>query len=132
MIASASQTRVLVIEDEAIIAMLIEDMLCDLACEVSATAGRFEEALALAETGDFDLALLDVNLVGRPVFPIARLLAERGIPFAFLTGYGSTEIDPAYSDAPVLSKPFLAQDLKAVLHRLLEKRRGTAGTSPTI
>jgi len=114
------------------IAMLIEDMLLDLGCEVAATAGRFEEALALAETGDFDLALLDVNLVGRPVFPIARVLMQRGIPFAFLTGYGSTGIDPGYPDAPVLPKPFLAQDLEAVVNRLRANRRGPAGTSPTI
>ena len=114
------------------IAMLIEDMLLDLGCEVGATAGRFEEALALAETGDFDIALLDVNLVGRPVFPVAKALVERGIPFAFLTGYGATGIDPAYPAAPVLPKPFQAQDLEALINRLQANRDGPTDASPTI
>lgn len=112
--------------------MMIEDMLLDLGCEVVATAGRLEEALTLAETGDFDLALLDVNLVGRPVFPVAQVLGQRGIPFAFLTGYGSTGIDPAHPDAPVLAKPFRAQDLEAIVNRLQANRRGPARASPTI
>jgi CheY-like chemotaxis protein len=130
--ASASTCRVLIVEDEAMIAMLIEDMLLDLGCEVVATAGRFEEAIAAAETGDFDLALLDVNLAGRPVFPVAQALVERGIPFAFLTGYGSTGIDPIYPDAPVLAKPFQAQDLEAVVHRLQANRGGPTGAAPII
>jgi CheY-like chemotaxis protein len=129
---SASKCRVLVVEDEALIAMLVEDMLLDLGCEVIATAGRFEEAITVAKTGDFDLALLDVNLAGRPVFPVAQVLVERAIPFAFLTGYGSSGIDPTYPDAPVLAKPFQAQDLEAVVRRLWPNRGGPAGTSPII
>ncbi len=128
--APERKCRVLIVEDEAMIAMLIEDMLCDLDCEVVATVGRFEEAIATAEAADFDAALLDVNLGGRPVFPVAQVLVERGIPFAFLTGYGPTGIDPAYPDVPVLAKPFLVQDLEAVLHRLRADRGRPEGASP--
>jgi CheY-like chemotaxis protein len=113
----AKRLRVLVVEDEALIAMLVEDMLTDLGHEVAAVASRMDEALKIARVGLFDLAILDVNLDGKPSFPIADLLATRGIPFAFSTGYGLQGRDSKYSHIPTLSKPFVSEDLaKLVSH----------------
>jgi CheY-like chemotaxis protein len=117
-VGTGARSRVLLVEDEAMIAMLMEDMLSELECDVVATVGELQEALAIAGTGAFDLAFLDVNLRGSPVYPVAAALCARGIPFAFVTGYGTSGVDPAHPDAPVLQKPFQGRDLEAVLARL--------------
>jgi DNA-binding response OmpR family regulator len=78
--------RVLVVEDEMMVSMLIEDMLSDLGCEVIGPASRLDEAIALANESELDCAVLDVNLGGQPIFPLADLLREKGAPFAFATG----------------------------------------------
>ena len=108
--------RILVVEDEMLVAMNIEDMLLALGHEVAGIAGRLGAALALAEEGGFDLALLDVNLAGEESFPLADALTARGIPFLFATGYGMDGIAEAYRAAPVLQKPFRLGDLEAALH----------------
>ena len=110
--------RILVVEDEMLVAMNIEDMLLDLGHEVAGLASRLEPALSLAREADFDLAMLDVNLAGEPSFPVAEILVERGIPFLFATGYGAGGIAEAHRDRPVLEKPFRAQDLGAALARI--------------
>jgi CheY-like chemotaxis protein len=115
---SAGRSRVLLVEDEAMIAMLMEDMLEELGCNVVATVGSIAEAMAAADSGAFDLAFLDVNLRGVPVYPVAEALRARAIPYAFVTGYGSAGNDAAHADAPVLQKPFQSQDLAAILRRL--------------
>jgi CheY-like chemotaxis protein len=117
-VGTGARSRVLLVEDEAMIAMLMEDMLSELECDVVATVGELQEALAIAGTGAFDLAFLDVNLRGSPVYPVAAALRARGIPFVFVTGYGTSGVDPAHPDAPVLQKPFQGRDLEAVLARL--------------
>jgi CheY-like chemotaxis protein len=109
------RSRVLLVEDEAIIVMLMEDLLEEFGCEVVATAGQLDEAVAAARTGEFDLAFLDVNLRGVPVYPVADVLRARAIPFAFVTGYGSTGVDAAHLRVPILQKPFQSRDLAAVL-----------------
>jgi CheY-like chemotaxis protein len=110
--------RILLVEDEMLVAMNIEDMLLELGHEVAGIASRLEPALALAREGRFDLAMLDVNLAGDRSFPVADLLIERGIPFLFATGYGLDGIDERYRDRPVLQKPFRARDLEAALEAL--------------
>jgi CheY-like chemotaxis protein len=85
----ADRKRVLVVEDEMTIALLIEDMLTDLGHEVVGLAMRLPQAMELAATAIVDLAILDVNLDGRMSFPVADLLSARGVPFVFATGYGS-------------------------------------------
>src|SRR5262247_3630534 len=80
--------RVLVVEDEMMVSMLIEDMLSDLGCTVVGPASRLDEAMELARQGGLDCAVLDVNLGGQPIFPLADLLRQQGAPFAFATGYG--------------------------------------------
>jgi len=100
------------------IAMLMEDMLGELGCDVVATVGSVPEAIVAADSGAFDLAFLDVNLRGVPVYPVAAALRARAIPYAFVTGYGSAGGDAAHSNAPVLQKPFQSEDLAAILRRL--------------
>src|SRR3954454_21247120 len=80
--------RVLVVEDEMMVSMLIEDMLSDLGCTVVGPASRLEEAMKLAHDADLDCAVLDVTRGGQPIFPLADLLREKGARFAFATGYG--------------------------------------------
>jgi len=103
--------RILIVEDEMLVAMNIEDMLLDLGHEVAGIASRLEPALALAREGEFDLAMLDVNLAGDQSFPIADILLERGLPFLFATGYGAKGIPEAYRAYPVLQKPFRMAEL---------------------
>ena len=76
------------VEDEYLIRMLLEDMLADLGYATAAAVGTIAEARALAESGDFELAILDVNVDGEQVYPVADILAKRGLPFVFVTGYG--------------------------------------------
>ena len=109
--------RVLVIEDEVIVAMMVEDMLSELGCKVAAIATHFTQALELAQALDIDFAVLDVNLNGKLSLPVADALAARGIPFAFATGYGGKALSGAYAIAPTLQKPFQIEDLSEVLRR---------------
>jgi len=109
--------RVFVVEDESMIADLIGFMLEDLGCEVAGVAGDLGEAMAMAEGVEADAALLDVNLAGREVFPVAERLASRGMPLVFSTGYGVGGLPPEWSGRPVLSKPFEQEDLAEALAR---------------
>ena len=118
-IALAAGLRILVVEDEVAIAMLLEDMLLDLGAEIVGPAGRLSEAMALAESEAFDFAIVDVNVAGDPVYPVADILARRGIRLAFSTGYGADGIEPAWRDRPVLQKPFSQGDLERVLSAAL-------------
>lgn len=110
-----SGRRVLVVEDESRIAILIRDTLEDLGCEVVAFASRFEDAREKAKSLAVDIVLLDVNLGGEPSFPIASDLASRGVPFVLATGYGSPKIPEELKFAPVLQKPFLRAELQRAL-----------------
>jgi CheY-like chemotaxis protein len=115
-----SGRRVLVVEDEAMIAMMLEDMLADLGCAVIGPADDVPEALALAVGPDaIDVALLDVNLAGRPVFEVADALRAKGVPMIFSTGYGDAGLRDLDVGAPVLRKPFRSRDLAVALHLAL-------------
>jgi CheY-like chemotaxis protein len=110
-----SRLRVLVVEDEGLVAMMLEDVLDDLGCDVAFSASSVAQAIAWLEAGGaLDAALLDVNLGGEPVFPVAEALVRRGVPFAFSTGYGETP-DARFRDAPLLSKPIRLERLTALL-----------------
>jgi CheY-like chemotaxis protein len=111
----ASPRRVLVVEDEVMIRMLLEDMLDDLGYEVAGAAGGFDEAMALARDGDIDVAILDVNLSGNPVYPVADVLTRRGVPLIFSTGYGEQGLPDAYRSCPLLQKPFQLENLQQAL-----------------
>ncbi len=117
-LAKLAGMRVLVVEDEMMVSMLIEDMLSDLGCKVVGPASRLEEAVALVESHEIDCAVLDVNLGGQPIFPLADILRAKGAPFAFATGYGDAGLRDVDKGAPVLQKPFRESDLARVLGEL--------------
>ena len=94
---SPAGKRVLVVEDELMIRMLLQDMLADLGHTLAGEAGRIEEALALAKEAAFDVAILDVNLNGQPISPVVEILIDRGLPFVFATGYGQRGVPEAVS-----------------------------------
>ena len=111
--------KVLVVEDEMLVSMLVEDMLSDLGCTVVGPAAELEEAMSLAQNAEIDLALLDVNLGGRPIFPVADTLKARGVPFAFARGYGEAGLSEDHRGAAVLQKPFREADLAKALRGLV-------------
>ena len=105
-------TRVLVVEDEGAIALLIEEMLEEFGCEVVASVARLAAACEIAGAVQVDLAILDVNLAGERVFPVADILRGRQIPFLFSTGYGASGLPAEYAGCPVLHKPFSESELQ--------------------
>lgn len=119
MTADLKGRRVLVVEDEMLVAMLMEDMLVELGCEPVGPASDIESALRLAVEETLDMAILDVNLNGRPSYPVADALAARGIPFIFATGYGANGLSEGYGHTPTLQKPFQQHDLARVLRETL-------------
>jgi CheY-like chemotaxis protein len=104
--------RAIVVEDEGSIALLIEDMLTDLGCEIVASAARLSEACRIAESSEFDFAVLDLNLDGQPALPVAEILTRRGIPFVFSTGYGCDGVPKEFARCQVIAKPFSFQNLR--------------------
>ena len=112
--------RILVVEDEMMIAMLVEDMLSELGCSVVGPAHALDVALNLARTEQgLDAALLDVNLGGQPVFAVADALREKGVPAIFSTGYGDAGLRDIDRGSQVLQKPFRAGDLAKALNAAL-------------
>lgn len=109
--------RVLLVEDEAVVCMVLEDMLIDLGCDVVGTAARLDKALSLARSGKFDAAVLDVNLNGEKSYPVAAVLMERGVPFLFSTGYDG--LQSGYESLPRLQKPFRQKELAITLRAVL-------------
>ena len=120
--AELSGRRVLVVEDEALVAMLLEDMLSDLGCEVLGPVMRVAEALDhIAANARIDVAVLDVNLAGERSVRIAEALRARAVPFVICTGYDGG-IDEAWRDRPLLRKPFLSRDIEAALREALGRQ----------
>ena len=93
------------------IRMLLQDMLTDLGYTLAGEAGRIDEALELAKEGQFDVAILDVNLNGQSISPVVEILIERGLPFVFATGYGQRGVPEPYRQTPTLQKPFEVEAL---------------------
>ncbi|HEY2136417.1 MAG TPA: response regulator [Xanthobacteraceae bacterium] len=112
--------RVLVIEDEAIVAMLLEDMLIDMGYEVVGTVGQFDQAVRAIDDTACDFVILDVNLDGKETYPLADMLAARGVPFIFATGYGALGLKNGWRDFPVLEKPFQQRDLEGAVNRIAQ------------
>lgn len=113
--------RVLVVEDEYLVAMLVEDMLEGLGYEVAQVAPTLEAATDAARNASFEVAILDINLNGNHSAPIADILIARRIPFIFATGYGPAGLDGRYADTPTLQKPFYEEDLKRLLDEVTEQ-----------
>lgn len=104
--------RIVIVEDESMVAMLLEDILSELGHEVVAVAGSLEKAQRLIAETDFDLAVLDVNLNGVYTYPLAAMLKEKEAPFFFSTGYGRSGLRPEWHEYPVLQKPFTDLDVR--------------------
>jgi DNA-binding response OmpR family regulator len=118
----AASPRLLIVEDEALVMMLIEDNLIASGYDVAARAASVEQALTLIEATPIDAALLDLNLGGgQTSLAVAERLAAVGIPFLFLTGYGETRMVDAFPSAPLLGKPFLRRELEAAVAGLLSR-----------
>lgn len=117
-----SGRRILMVEDEMLLAMSLEDLLKLVDCEV-VKAPSVQKALALIETEQLDGALLDVNLRGVRVYPVAAELAKRGIPFVFMTGYDENAIHEPWRDRPVVRKPFSLDTLQDVAAPVFEAAR---------
>lgn len=123
-----SGRRILVLEDEGLILMTLEDILAGLGCVVAAAVTRPEAALSALERTGVDAALLDVNLGhGMTSYPVADALTARGVPFLFITGYGTGALAPAYRGRPILPKPVDERMLRVVLSGLLAPRPPRTG-----
>ncbi len=111
---------VFLVEDEVMIRMMVADMLEELGYRVAAEAGEIDEAVKLAQTADFDFAILDVNVNGKVISPVADLIRARGRPFIFATGYGSSGLPEEYRDRPALQKPFQLETLARMIDATLK------------
>jgi CheY-like chemotaxis protein len=122
MMPCLDRRRILIVEDEPVTAMCLEDVVTRLGGEVVGPTASVAEALALADGGQLDGALLDVNLAGIPVYAVADRLALRHVPFAFVTGYAEA-VPPAYADRCVLRKPFGAAEVGRLVAEAFSDQR---------
>jgi CheY-like chemotaxis protein len=121
--------RILLVEDESVIAMLLEDMLVESGHEVVGPVARVDNAVEMAQHETMDVAILDVNLNGQEVYPVAAALAARGIPFIFATGYGRGRLRAPYQDSPTLTKPFQWRDVSAMLSKIGEAKAAASANA---
>ena len=122
--ADLTGRRVLVIEDESMVTMLLQDFLDEIGCEVVGVASRLQEAFEKIDVLTFDVAILDVNLNGQQTLPVARALMDRGRAIVFATGYAATTVPPEFHKVPILQKPFQQQDLERALRSALDAAKG--------
>lgn len=120
-LASLEGLRILVVEDEMMVSMLLEDLLVSHGCAIVGPVARLEKAVDLASIEAIDAALLDLNIDGKEVYPVAEVLASRGIPFAFVTGYGAEDVNKDFRERPSLQKPFEEAALAEVLRAMLSQ-----------
>lgn len=118
-----SGLRILIVEDEAVVAMMLEDILIELGHQVVGPVSRVSKALEIVQDTPLDLALLDIQVAGSEVFPVAEFLDERRIPFIFTSGYGRTGLRGSFRDRPVLQKPFSVKSLSDILESVLQKKK---------
>jgi CheY-like chemotaxis protein len=111
---------VFLVEDEVMIRMMVAEMLEELGYSIAAESGDIEQALELAQTTNFDIAILDVNVNGKLISPVAEVIEGRNRPFIFATGYGTQGLPPEYRDRPALQKPFQMENLAVVIERTLK------------
>ena len=121
MVKLLSGRRVLVVEDETLVLLMIEDMLTDLGCESVTTAATVDQALALIDAQVFDAAMLDMNLGGDTSQSVAEALIARGVPFVYSTGNTGRKSQDVHHDRPVLKKPFKYEELVEILARLFAR-----------
>jgi CheY-like chemotaxis protein len=117
--AAGPRLRVFIVEDETIVAMLIEEFVRELGWEVAGLAASVEAALAALERTDADVVILDVNLQGTKSFPVAEFLQARRLPFAFATAYGRPGLEGRFENVPLVRKPYGQADLARVVGEAL-------------
>ncbi len=117
--ASLTGVRVLVVEDEAMLLLALQDILEELGCELAACAARLSEATDIARHIQCEVAILDINLGGERIDAVADILANRGIPFVFATGYGDDGVMARHQSAPLMEKPYDSDDLRKALTSIL-------------
>ena len=115
MTAVLQGVRVLVVEDEYLVAILIEEILESAGCTVMGPIPRLREALDAVDHDEYDAAVLDVNLAGERINPVADALSERNVPFLFVTGYGANALPGEYAERPHICKPFRMAELIGAL-----------------
>lgn len=113
----AEGRRVLVVEDEMTIVLMIEDTLLELGVEIVGPTAQLDAAVRLAKEAPIDAAVLDINIGSRNSYPVADILAERKIPFLLCSGYGNWALEHRHRDRPLLTKPYTSSDLEV---RVLE------------
>ncbi len=118
--SGSSRPAVLLVEDEVMIRMMVADMLTELGYTVVAEAGDIDEAIRLVQATDFDIAILDVNVNGKLISPVAEAVTLRGRPLIFATGYGSSGLPEKFRDSPTLQKPFQVQTLARTIETVLK------------
>ena len=111
--------RILLEEDETLIALMLEDMLEGMGCAVTGLAPRIALGVSMADAGQFDVAILDVNVAGENIEPVADRLAARGVPFIFATGYGEAGVPLRHRGRPVVAKPFRGDQLETAIQQAL-------------
>ncbi|WP_246693383.1 MULTISPECIES: response regulator [unclassified Mesorhizobium] len=116
--------RVLILEDEPLVAMLLEDLLVEMGHEVIGSVAWIGKAMELAGQVDIDFAILDINLGGAKSFPVAEILRRRGIPFVFATGYGSQGLEGEFENELTLQKPYEPHELKRAIEQALVRVSG--------
>lgn len=116
--ASPSAACILIVEDDMMLALLLEDQLADLGYRTTKVA-RVASAIRIAASAAIDGAILDVNVAGDPIYPVAAALRARSIPFAFVTGYGNGGLHVEYRDNPMLGKPYSLGELERVMRKIL-------------
>ena len=120
MTAPLEGATVLVVEDEYLVAVLIQDMLESAGCVVTGPIPRLAEALDAVDRGSYDAAVLDINLGGERIDPVAAALSGRNVPFVFVTGYGSGGLPSEYAGRPRVCKPFKIADLLGALSNIVK------------
>ena len=118
-VGEISDCRVLVVEDESLVAMLLEAILEDMGCTPVGPAATVAQGLELAQTEEFGVALLDVNVSGETVFPVAEAVRARGKPVVFSTGYGEGGLPAEWQGLPTLTKPFTEAAVRDALEKAL-------------
>jgi CheY-like chemotaxis protein len=116
------RASIFLLEDDAIIRMMLVGMLEELGHRVIAEAGSLRDAEALAQTADFDLALLDINIAGDNVAPVAAIVVQRGLPLLFVTGYVASALPQGFEDRPMIQKPFVLSNLAVAIELALKGR----------
>ncbi len=125
---SLAGRRILVVEDDMMIAVLIEQVLQELGCVVVGPVGKLDAALRLAGSEALDAAILDVNIRGSEVYPVAERLRTRGVPFVLASGYGDWALPEAFRNQPRLTKPFTYEEIEARMRLLFSVQEGVSPT----